>query len=192
MEFTNISWTMEALKNLNSDKIDPTITEIEDKHTRSTVEYWRQRVKEVGNHRSPFLDKPEEEIAAFTERHRGWVIPWVLNKDVCEMGCGYGRNMDMFTGAKTYMGFECVTELLDEAAINLKRVFKGSPRASLHLVDLRDYAFSVEFDICVAIAVVSSVEPYFHNLRKRMLESLRSGGVILWLEEDYVRIDYNE
>lgn len=187
---------MEDLGTLKPPEIDPTLTEIEDKHTRASVEYWKSRVRTVGNHKSPFLDKPQEEIDSFTERHRRWVIPRVQGKDVLEIGCGYGRNMDMFTGVRSYMGLECVPELLEEARANLIRVFgKNDMRVGVHLTDLRTSTFGAdakyyEFDVCVAIAVVSSVESYFHDLRKRIMDSLRTRGFILWLEEDYVRMDY--
>ncbi len=177
-------------------KIDPTLTEIEDKETRSTVGFWEIRVAEMGNHKSPFLDKPQEEIDAFTARHRQWVEPWVKGKDVLEIGCGYGRTMDMFTKVRTYVGIECVPELIKEAKKRYKELLLENKyyQGGVYQADLRTVDFRLgghfEFDICVAIAIISSVEPYFHDLRKRVLEVLRPGGVILWLEEDYTRVDY--
>lgn len=174
-------------------RIDPTLTEIEDKETRSTVGFWEIRVAEMGNHKSPFLNKPQEEIDAFTERHRQWVEPWVKGQRVLELGCGYGRNMEMFKEAKLYHGVECVKSLVSESKENYRRVFTPPyPSGSgIFRMDLRkDEFLGMTFDICVAIALISSVEPYFHELRRKVKEVLRPGGVILWLEEDYTRIDY--
>ena len=175
--------------------IDPTLTEIKDKETRSRKEYWVDRVQKVGNHKSPFMDKPQKEIDAFTARHRQWVEPWVAGREVLEIGCGYGRTMDMFRHAKRYIGVDCVPDLLDEARVKFVEVFKGEPRggSGIMKVDLRgNYPLlsSYTFDVCVAIAIISSVEPYFHELKRNMLNLLRPGGVILWLEEDYTRVDY--
>ena len=173
-------------------KIDPTLTEIEDKHERCGVEYWEKRVAAVGNHRSPFLDKPQEEIDVFTNRHRELVKFWTLGKGVLEIGCGYGRNMDMFRGSKWYAGMECCHSLIEEARVNFTRVFPGKGLGVFH-GDLQTFDFTgYENDICVAIAVISSVEPFFHDLRKRILDILNPEGIILWLEEDYTRIDYKQ
>ncbi len=173
-------------------KIDPTLTEIEDKETRSTVGFWETRVSEVGNHLSPFLNKPQEEIDAFTARHKLWVEPWVKGKKVLEIGCGYGRNMDMFKEASFYLGTDCVKSLVSEAKEKYRKVFpKMVSGGGVIEMDLRkDEFLGYSFDICVAIAVVSSVEPYFHDLRRKIKEVLVPGGVILWLEEDYTRVDY--
>lgn len=182
-----------------SEKINPTLTEIEDKETRSSTKYWNDRVAQAGNHKSPFLDKPQEEIDAFTARHRKWVEPWVKGKGVLEIGCGYGRTMDMFAGARSYVGIDCVSALVEEAREKIKEVFpKHYPRMShaRHAVvlqeDLSDFSWvwSGKKDICVAISVISSVEPFFHDLRRKILNALRPSGVILWLEEDYTRVDY--
>lgn len=172
--------------------IDPTLTEIEDKETRASSGFWSIRVAEVGNHKSPFLNKPQEEIDAFTDRHRQWVEPWVAGKDVLEIGCGYGRTMDMFKDAKSYIGVDCVPELIEEARKNFDVVFGEVGLGGVFHSDLRNTKElePYTFDICVAIAVISSVEPYFHELRKRIKNVLRPGGVILWLEEDYTRVDY--
>lgn len=174
--------------------MDPTLTEIKDKETRATAEYWRDRVQKVGNHKSPFMDKPQEEIDAFTARHRQWVEPWVKGKKVLEIGCGYGRNMELFKGAEFYVGVDCVKSLVSEAKENYRRVFPAPCQsgAGVYDIDLRNEAFYgwYPFDICVAVALISSVEPYFHDLRRKVKEILRPGGVILWLEEDYTRVDY--
>ncbi len=178
---------------MRDERIDPTLTDIKDKHTRASAEYWRDRVAQVGTHRSPFLDMPQKEIDAFTERHRQMVEPWVKGQRVLEIGCGYGRNMDMFKEAKLYVGIDCDKRLVSEAKANFRRVMPH-PWASgsgIHNIDLRTEPFhGWTFDICVAIALISSVEPYFHELRGKVKEVLRPGGVILWLEEDYTRIDY--
>jgi len=174
-------------------KLDPTLTEIEDKETRSTVGFWEIRVAEMGNHKSPFMNKPQEEIDAFTEQHRQWVEPWTVGQRVLEIGCGYGRNMDMFRNASFYVGVDCVKSLVSEAKENYRRVFPAPypSGGGIYLADLRNDPFlGWTFDICVAIALISSVEPYFHELRRKVKEVLRPGGVILWLEEDYTRVDY--
>jgi len=171
-----------------TEKIDPTLTEIKDKHERASAEYWVDRVNGLGNHKSPFLDMPQEEIDAFTERHRQWVEPWVKGKSVLEIGCGYGRNMELFRGAKWYNAIECSDSLIKEARSNYNMYFGGT---GVFFGDLRTHDFKVfDFDICVAVAVISSVETYFHDLKKRLLKAINPGGVILWLEEDYTRIDY--
>ncbi len=178
------------------EKIDPTLTDIKDKHERATAKYWVDRVSKLGNHKSPFLDMPQEEIDAFTVRHRQWIEPWVKGKDILEIGCGYGRTMDMFVGAHTYVGVECVPELIEEANKKYKELFLSNRnyQRGVHQGDLSTLDFRLgghfEFDICVAIAVISSVEPFFHDLKRRIGEVLRPGGVILWLEEDYHRIDF--
>ena len=168
--------------------IDPTLTEIKDKETRASAEYWVDRVNKVGNHKSPFMDKPQEEIDFFTARHRKWVEPWVAGKGVLEIGCGYGRNMEMFRSAKWYNGLECSDALIEEARRNYNMYFGG---IGVFFGDLRTDDFKgFDFDICVAIAVISSTEPYFHDLKKRLLEAMNPGGVILWAEESYIRVDY--
>lgn len=171
---------------------DLTLTEIEKKEVRASVEYWKERVNAVGNHKSPFLDTPQEEIDAFTARHRQWVESWVAGRDVLEIGCGYGRTMDMFRHAKTYMGLECVPSLIEEAKKRYDKIFPvWEIQGGIAISDLKIEKFDgFTFDICVAIAVISSVEPFFHDLRRRIKNVLRPGGVILWLEEDYIRIDY--
>ena len=171
---------------------DPTLTDIKDKHERASAEYWVDRVSRLGNHKSPFLDMPQEEIDVFTARHRQWVEFWVKGKDVLEIGCGYGRTMDMFRSTKTYMGLECVPSLLEEARKRYDEVFSAfDVHGGVAKSDLRIEKFDgFSFDICVAIAVISSVEPFFHDLRRRVLNALRPGGVILWCEEDYHRIDF--
>ena len=175
-------------------KIDITLTDIKDKETRSKVGFWEIRVAEMGNHKSPFLNKPQEEIDAFTEQHRQWVEPWTIGQRVLEIGCGYGRNMDMFKEASYYVGIDCVKSLVSEAKENYRRVFPPPHQSGsgIYTMDLRNDAFNwwAPFDICVAIALISSVEPYFHELRRKVKEVLRPGGVILWLEEDYTRVDY--
>ena len=175
-----------------TEKIDPTLTPIKDKNERASVEYWNNRVKTAGNHKSPFLDKPQKEIDAFTARHRGWVEPWVKGQRVLEIGCGYGRNMEMFREASFYVGVDCVKSLAAEARAKYREVFPELPSGGgVYEMDLRNEEFlGFNFDICVAIAVISSVEPYFHDLRRKIMEVLRPGGVILWLEEDYHRVDY--
>lgn len=206
-----------------SERIDPTLTPIKDKHERASAEFWEDRVKRLGNHKSPFLDMPQEEIDAFTARHRQWIEPWTAGKRVLEIGCGYGRSMYMFRNAETYVGIDCVESLIEEAKEKFKEVFGGrvdhNKRARkedryddqlpwpgyvfkrdlredgfgglpMYINDWSPLGFHPKFDICVAVAVISSVEPYFHDLRRRIFESLEPGGVILWLEEDYTRIDY--
>lgn len=178
---------------MRGEKIDPTLTDIKDKHTRASAEFWEERVRTLGNHRSPFLDMPQEEIDRFTARHRNIVETYVEGQRVLELGCGYGRNMDMFREASFYVGVDCVKSLVSEAKSNYIKVFPGPIRsgAGIYNIDLRTQPFDGwTFDICVAIALISSVEPYFHDLRRRAMEVLRPGGVILWLEEDYTRIDY--
>jgi len=181
------------------ERIDPTLTDIKDKHERASAEYWCERVQKLGNHKSPFLDMPQEEIDVFTTRHRKWIEPWVKGKRVLEIGCGYGRTMDMFTEANSYVGVECVRALVEEARENYNRLFNGHPTfysGGIAVGDLRDFDFSgdagLSFDICVAIAIISSVEPYFHDLKRRIFESLDPSGAILWLEEDYHRIDFKQ
>lgn len=173
-------------------KTDPTLTEIEDKEIRTSAEYWVDRVKEAGNHKSPFLDTPQERIDAFTARHRQWVEPWVAGRDVLEIGCGYGRTMEMFRNAKSYIGVDCVPSLIEEARKNFGVVFGESGEGGVFWADLKDgkELETFTFDICVAIAVISSVEPFFRKLKGKISRMLRPGGVILWLEEDYTRIDY--
>lgn len=173
--------------------MDPTLTDIKDKETRASKEYWVERVRKAGNHNSPFMYMPQEEIDAFTARHRQWIEPWVKGKKVLEIGCGYGRNMDMFKEASFYCGVDCVKSLVSEAKENYRRVFSHPwpSGGGIFEMDLRNGDFlGYSFDICVAIAVVSSVEPYFHDLRRKIKEVLVPGGVILWLEEDYTRVDY--
>jgi len=175
-------------------RIDPTLTSIEDKHERASAEYWNKRVQGVGNHKSPFLDMPQEEIDSFTARHRQWIEPWVKGKRVLEIGCGYGRNMEMFKGASFYVGIDCVKSLVSEAKENYRRVFPAPYQSGsgVYNIDLRNKPFYgwAPFDICVAIALISSTEPYFHDLKRKVMETLRPGGVILWLEENYTRVDY--
>lgn len=173
--------------------MDPTLTEIKDKETRASAEYWIKRVEEVGNYRSPFMDMPQKEIDSFTARHKQWIEPWVKGKRVLEVGCGYGRNMELFKGAKFYIGVDCVKSLVSEAKSRYREVFSGrfESGGGVYEMDLRNEAFyGFTFDICVAVAVISSVEPYFHDLKRKIMETIRPGGVILWLEEDYTRIDY--
>lgn len=173
-------------------KPDPTLTDIKDKETRASKEYWVERVRKAGNHNSPFMYMPQKEIDAFTARHRQWVEPWVQGKAVLEIGCGYGRTMDMFKGAKSYIGVDCVPSLIEEARKNFDVVFGEAGIGGVFWADLKNgkELETFTFDICVAIAVISSVEPFFHDLKGKILRMLRPGGVILWLEEDYTRIDY--
>jgi SAM-dependent methyltransferase len=175
------------MKNLG----EKTLSECEDKEDRASIEYWEKRVKEEGTHGSIFLTTPSLVVDNFTERHKSILPSHVLNKSVLEIGCGYGRMLDSFVGCRSYIGIDFVAPLIDEA----KELAKGNPKFKYECMSFRDLSpetFNYKFDIIVGIAVITSVEFEFPKVLKILKSVLKDDGYILWLEEEWYRIDFKE
>ena len=178
---------------------EETLSECKDKELRASQEFWQERVERVGTHKSPYLHTPPERIEVFTKRFESLIREHVANKDVLEIGCGYGRNIKAFSNCHQYVGIDFIPELIDEAkknAIPSKVRHVGGafyPQFSFKCMNLRDLEPGMhKFDIVVGVSVITSVEYEFPKVLDTLKAVLKPGGYILWLEEEWYRIDWKD
>jgi ubiquinone/menaquinone biosynthesis C-methylase UbiE len=174
-----------------------TLSECADKVERSKKEFWEARVAKSGNHKSPFLDTAEERIKAFTENHIDLLYQMLDGLDVLEIGCGYGRLLDVFSEVcNNYMGVDFVSALVEEAQSRIQKGIEDGKydyNMEVREADFRDLPFEDEsFDAVVGIATITSVEHNFPQVLEELKRVLKPHGFILWLEEEWLRIDYKD
>lgn len=169
---------------------ESTLSECENKKERSTKKFWEDRLKEVGVHKSPYRETPEEKIDNFTKRFDKLIKEHTANKEVLEIGCGYGRNLSSFDLCTNYTGIDFIPDLIHEAICNIKDSKKFYV-ATMNLRDLKSNTFSHLFDVIVGVSVITSVEYEFPKVLKILKSVLKPEGYILWLEEEWYRIDWN-
>lgn len=170
---------------------EDTLSDCDDKVIRAGQQYWIDRVAQVGNHRSTFLDTPQERIQAFSNRHAKMIQIYCTGKKVLEIGCGWGRMLKAFSGVQSYLGVDFVPDLIKEAKERAEVLYDGDERFSFGILNVRE-PLDIEdrFDVIVAITTLSSLQHDYWELLKNLKSVLRTHGKILWLEEIYDRIDY--
>jgi SAM-dependent methyltransferase len=178
-----------------------TLSECADKKVRSGQSFWAERVAEVGNHKSPFLDTPQEKIDTFTELHNEWIRAYCTRsdmvvgsgKDVLEICCGYGRNMMAFRDVKSYIGIDFVPELIEEAKQRASDENLYEFHFDFRVMSVRDIPkeWNEKFDLVVAVAAVTSLEHEWAKVLASLKATLKKPGQpILWLEEEWMRMDF--
>jgi glycosyltransferase involved in cell wall biosynthesis len=160
-------------------------TEASGLEARSTFEFWSTRVKQHGAHASTFLTTPQARINEFTAEHMSILQEHARDKDVLEVGCGWGRmSWPISRLAKSYIGTDFIPELVDKARESLPDLeFLVAHATSLPFQD-------GAFDLVVAIACLSSFAAILNKVEAELKRVLRPGGRILFLEEDFARIDW--
>jgi glycosyltransferase involved in cell wall biosynthesis len=151
---------------------------------RSTAEYWISRVQKHGPTASTFLTTPPEKIAEFTEHHMG-VMRRYVKGSVLETGCGWGRlSLPISRLATSYVGVDFVPALIAKAKESL-------PDLDFRVASAADLPFEDgSFDVVVAVTCVSSFAHIFDAVLAECRRVLKPSGVILFLEEDYARMDW--
>lgn len=160
-------------------------TEADDLKARSTQEWWIKRVDEVGTSRSTFLSTPQARINEFTERHIEVLKQYLPGKDVLDVGCGWSRmSFDISKMAKSYVGVDFVPALVEKAKESL-------PQLDFRVADATKLPFADEsFDVITAITCLSSFAAILPEVLTELKRVLRPDGRILFLEQDYARIDW--
>lgn len=161
------------------------LTQTDNLALRATREFWHQRVEANGPTKSAFLTTSQTRINEFTEKHVPILQHELSGKDVLEVGCGIGRmSWQIAQIAKTYIGTDFIQELIDTAQENL-------PSLSFNQASADNLPFTDEsFDVVVGVAVLSSFAGNFTKILSELKRVLRPEGRILFLEEDFVRIDW--
>jgi SAM-dependent methyltransferase len=176
------------MKNLG----EKTLSECKDKKLRSSEEYWEDRVNDVGVVDSPYLKTPQQWIDKFTKRHKHEIIKHTVDRDVLEVGCGYGRNLEAFRFCKSYTGIDFVPALVERAASRISDL-DLDPQFGVICMNLRDIAdYKYRFDVIVGVSVITSVEYEFSTVLNTLKSVLNPEGYILWLEEEWMRIDWSD
>lgn len=129
------------------------------------------------------------------EQFLNWIHPFVkedfAGKDICDAGCGMGRNTYWLTkyGAKSIVAFDYA-----EAAVESARaLLENFPDVRVERINIYDIDYPERFDVCLSIGVIHHLE---HPRRaiERLVRSLRAGGkLIVWLygyegNERYVKL----
>jgi ubiquinone/menaquinone biosynthesis C-methylase UbiE len=177
-----------------------TLSECQDKEERSRKAFWEARVAKFGNHKSIFLDTAEERIKKFTENHIRLIYQMLEDEDVLEIGCGYGRLLDIYAETCcSYVGVDFVPALVEEAQNRLDKILKheedyvGGLKMEVREADLRNLPFEDEtFTAIVGVTTITSVECNFPQVLDELKRVLKPKGFILWLEEEWMRIDYKD
>ncbi len=161
------------------------LTSVVGPETRSTKEYWQARVRERGVLGSIFLTSTPNEIAAFTKRHLSLINQYATQKDVLEIGCGWGRMAAAIDSvAASYVGLDFVPELIDAA----QRMHDGMV---FDTADVRKMPYDDEmFDLVIGVTALSSIAVHFEESLKEIRRVLRPDGVALFLEETFFRCDF--
>lgn len=162
------------------------LTEADHLEERSTLDFWLRRVKEHGTTRSTFLSTPQTRIAEFTERHLQFIRQYATGKCVLDAGCGWGRmSKTIASVSEAYIGVDFVPELIDKAQ-------ESFPELQFALQDVsKGLSFPDEcFDVVVAVTCLSSWAAVFPQILYELKRVVRRDGVILFLEENFVRIDW--
>lgn len=152
---------------------------------RSTLQFWNERVKKHGTTASTFLTTPQIRINEFTERHTEILHDYARNRDVCEVGIGWGRmSLPIAKLSKSYVGVDFIPELVAKAK-------ESMPDLDLRVASATKLPFAYEsFDLIVAIACLSSFAAILPDVIAEMKRVLRPWGRILFLEEDFARVDW--
>jgi ubiquinone/menaquinone biosynthesis C-methylase UbiE len=122
------------------------------------------------------------------------------DEDVLEIGCGYGRLLDIYAETCcSYVGVDFVPALVEEAQNRLDKILKheedyvGGLKMEVREADLRNLPFEDEtFTAIVGVTTITSVECNFPQVLDELKRVLKPKGFILWLEEEWMRIDYKD
>ena len=173
------------------------LSEAIEKGIRGRYDFWERRINEEGIFGSVYLNTPGERIYKFTEGHKELISRMVKDKDVLEIGCGYGRVLTHFRECKSYIGIDFMPNYIDEAKLRLEALQKYDPgtynKFSVEMFDARELkedTFPHKFDIVVGITVISSLEDAFYELVSKLEKVIRPNSYFVWLEEAWFRIDY--
>lgn len=169
-----------------------TITTVDDVALRSTKEYWSKRVG-LGGPTGVYAWTDPDKVLAMTKRHLPFILDYCAAnqirppQEVVEIGCGYGRMAKLISGiSKSYIGVDFVPQLIEEAQAQ-------HPDLTFVLADAKNTGLAPEScDVIVAITCLSSFAFEFPKFVAEFKRILRPNGHILFLEEDFVRIDFNE
>lgn len=162
------------------------LTECNDVQERSTKQYWEKRVADNGTTRSTFLETPQSRINEFTAIHMEYLRHYVAGKSVLDVGVGWGRmSLPVAHMAKSYVGVDFIPALIDKAKESL-------PELDFRLEDAKHLSFADEtFDVAIAITCLSSFAGAFEETLKEMKRVVKRNGLVLFLEERFIRIDWN-
>lgn len=158
----------------------------------STFEYWNHRVAEYGTTRSTFLSTPQARINEFTLHHMQVLETYITEggsegepAEVLEVGCGWGRMASTIQRmARSYVGVDFVPALVDKAR-------ESMPDLDFRVASAKALPFEDDsFDVVVAIACLSSFGTILDEVLPEMKRVLRPHGRILFLEENFARIDW--
>lgn len=151
---------------------------------RSTEKFWTERVAQHGERASSFLTTPQTRINEFTDQHIQILKKYAGGADVLDVGCGWGRLAHPLSRlAKSYIGVDFMPALVAKAKESL-------PDLDFRTADARHLPFEQQFDIVVASACLSSFAAIFDEVLAELKRVLRPNGFILFLEEDFARIDW--
>jgi glycosyltransferase involved in cell wall biosynthesis len=168
------------------DQLPPSIwTEASELDKRSTFEFWDQRVREHGTTASTFLTTPQARVNEFTERHMEILHDYARNRDCCEVGCGWGRmSLPLAKLSKSYVGVDFIPELVEKA-------HESMPDLDFRVAAATRLPFeNDQFDLVVVICCLSSFAAILNDVLTEMKRVLRPHGRILFLEEDFARVDW--
>lgn len=161
-------------------------THCDDREDRATQRWWEERVHAAGEVNSSFLNAPQSRILKFTRVHEEILKRTIKDKDVLDIGCGWGR-MSFFMSrlARSYVGVDFVKSLVDKAQAAL-------PNLTFIWGNARELPFGDgSFDVVVAIAGMTSFDHDFDGALAEFKRVLRPDGRVLFLEEEWAREDWS-
>jgi len=119
----------------------------------------------------------------YEEQFINWIHPFnkagFHSKDVCDAGCGMGRNAywALKYGAKSVLAFDAA----QGSVVSAKNTLKEFPNAQVELLDIYRLNRPNSFDICMSIGVIHHLE-HPRKAVESLVYALRPGGqLIVWL-----------
>lgn len=151
----------------------------------ATKEGWEERIREHGTTHSTFLETPQVRINEFTEHHMNILKQFAVGKRVLDVGVGWGRiSQTVARMAGSYIGVDFMPTLIEKAR-------ESMPGLDFRVADAKALPFSDEsFDVVIATTCLSSFATVFDETLKELKRVLRHDGFILFLEENFARIDW--
>lgn len=162
------------------------LTEADNLEVRASFDFWDQRVRDNGTTRSTFLDTPQARINEFTAQHMRILQEYMQSySKVLDVGCGWGRmSLPISKMCAEYIGVDFIPELIDKAKESL-------PELDFRVVDARKLPFEdASFDLIVSVTTLSSFANNFDQILAEFKRVLVPSGKILFLEEQFARIDW--